>query len=196
MDFLLDPNLAYLILLSGILLSVLAVATPGSGVLELGAIFCFALAGYAVYVLEIRWWALVVLFLSVIPFAYGVYTRKRVFLGVSIALAALGSAFLFARQGEWISIHPLVALLASAMLAGFVWVIGVKFFDTLTTRPTHDLEALIGALGEARSAVSNEGSVYVNGELWSARSEKKIPAGSRVRVLRREGFALVVEKVE
>ncbi len=196
MDFLLDPNLAYLILLGGILLSVVALATPGSGFLEAGAVLCFALAGYAIYNLTIHWWALVILLLAIVPFVYAVRSRNKMFLGIAIALMVIGSVFVFTREGEWISIHPLAALLASSMLAVFIWFIVVKFLDTLATRPTHDLDALVGALGDARSAIQTEGSVYVNGELWSARSEKKIPAGSRIRVLRREGFVLIVEKVE
>jgi len=57
------------------------------------------------------------------------------------------------------------------------------------------MDVLIGMVGETRSRVHTEGSVYVGGELWSAKSEKSIPAGSAVRVVRREGFSLVVEKV-
>ena len=34
----------------------------------------------------------------------------------------------------------------------------------------------------------------LHGEMWSARSDKAIPAGSPIRVVRREGFILVVEK--
>ena len=49
MDFLLDPNIAYLFLLGGVLMAMLALATPGTGFFEIGAFFCIALAGYAVY---------------------------------------------------------------------------------------------------------------------------------------------------
>jgi membrane-bound serine protease (ClpP class) len=61
-------------------------------------------------------------------------------------------------------------------------------------RPSHDLDGLVGKIGEARTKVDDEGSVQVEGELWSARSENTIPAGSPIRVLRREGFILIVEK--
>ncbi len=196
MDFLLDPNFAYLILLSGIILALLAVVTPGTGVLEIGAIFCFLLAGYAAYNLSINWWALALLILSVIPFGYAAKTSKKIFLGVSIFLLVMGSVFLFANEDEWFSVNPIVALLSSGILAGIFWFVAIKFLQTLTTRPTHDLEALIGQAGEARTVIQNDGSVYVNGELWSARSEKKIASGSHIRVIRREGFTLVVEKVE
>jgi membrane-bound serine protease (ClpP class) len=66
--------------------------------------------------------------------------------------------------------------------------------EATSARPTHDLSGLIGQVGEARTRVNEEGSVFVDGELWSARSEQPIPAGSPIRVLRREGFILIVEK--
>ncbi len=40
MDFLLDPNFAYLILLAGILLGFLAIVTPGTGRSIGGLYFC------------------------------------------------------------------------------------------------------------------------------------------------------------
>jgi membrane-bound ClpP family serine protease len=64
------------------------------------------------------------------------------------------------------------------------------------TMPSHDLESIIGSIGEARSTIHNDGSVYANGELWTARSDHRILAGSRVRVIGREGFVLEVEQVE
>jgi len=196
MNILLDPNLAYLILLGGILLSLLALATPGTGVLEISAVFCFLLAGYAIYTLSIHWWALVILLISVIPFFFAVRGRNKIFLAVSILLMVIGAMFLFAREGEWLSVNPLVAFVSSGITAAFIWFVAVKFLDVIATRPTHDLDALIGQTGEARSNIDKDGSIQVNGELWSARSEHKIPKGSSVRVLRRDGFILIIEKIE
>ena len=33
----------------------------------------------------------------------------------------------------------------------------------------------------------------MDGELWSARSEKRISAGKQVRVIGRDGFTLIIE---
>ena len=60
--------------------------------------------------------------------------------------------------------------------------------------PSHDLSTLVGQVGEAKTRIHKDGSVQVDGELWSARSEKSIPNGSPVKVIAREGFVLVVEK--
>jgi membrane-bound ClpP family serine protease len=54
-------------------------------------------------------------------------------------------------------------------------------------------EALIGAHGEAVTACRPEGHVRVQGELWHARCEAGVDAGTQVRVLARENLTLVVE---
>lgn len=195
MDFLLEPNIAYLILLSGILLGLMAIVTPGTGLFEVGAFFCLALAGYAVYNLSFNWWALVILALSIVPFVYSIQKPKReVYLGISILLLVAGSVFLFAVDGWKPAVNPLVALVSSGLVAALLWIAVGKTVQAASARPSHDLEGLVGLTGEARSKIHDEGSAFVAGEMWSAKSDKPIPAGSAIRVVRREGFVLVVEK--
>jgi membrane-bound serine protease (ClpP class) len=195
MDFLLEPNIAYLILLGAVLLAMMALASPGTGLFEIGAFFCFVLAGYAIYHLSFNWWALILLGLSIIPFVYALQKPKReLFLALSIFLLVIGSVFIFPRTEDQALVNPLVAIVASGLVAGFLWIAVRKSVEAAGIRPSHDLNGLIGKIGEARTKVEEEGSVQVDGELWSARSEKTIPAGSSIRVLRREGFVLIVEK--
>ena len=195
MDILLNPNIAYLFLLGGVFLAMLALATPGTGFFEIGAFFCMLLAGYAVYNLSFNWWALGILVLSIFPFVYAIQKPKReVFLALSIVLLVLGSVFLFARTEEQPSVNPFLAVVASGLVAGFLWIAVRKSMEAATARPSHDLEGLVGQFGEARTDIHDEGSVQVGGELWSARSESPIPAGSSIRVIRRDGFTVIVEK--
>jgi membrane-bound serine protease (ClpP class) len=194
MDLLLDPNVAYLILLAGVLLVMMAIVTPGTGLLEVGAFFSLVLAGYAVYRLSISWWALLLLVLSIVPFVYAIQRPKReVYLGLAILLLIVGSVFLFARENGQPAVNPVIALLSSLLVAGFLWIAVRKSMQAAGVRPAHDLEELVGQLGEARTPVHGDGSVQVAGELWSARSTEPIPSGSHIRVVRREGFILVVE---
>jgi membrane-bound serine protease (ClpP class) len=196
MDFLLDPNVAYLILLGGILLGLMAIVTPGTGLFEVGAFFCLALAGYEVYNLSFNWWALIVLVLSIAPFIYAIQKPKREpYLGLSILLLIAGSVFLFASDGWKPAVNPIVAVLASCLLAAYLWIAVRKTIQAAAARPAHDLDVLVGKTGETKSKVFDDGNVYVNGELWSARCDEELPVGSHVRVVRREGFVLVVEKV-
>jgi membrane-bound serine protease (ClpP class) len=195
MDFLLDPNIAYLFLLTGVLLGLMAIIAPGTGMLEVGAFFCLALAGYAIYNLSFNLWALVVLALSVVPFLYAIRKPKREwFLALAILGLVVGSVFLFATNGWQPAVNPILALVSSVLYAGFLWIAIQKTLQASYARPTHDLSTLVGQIGEAKTRIHAEGSVQIAGELWSARSDKVIPNGSFVRVIARDGFILIVEK--
>jgi membrane-bound serine protease (ClpP class) len=195
MDFLLDPNVAYLFLLAGVLFGLMAMITPGTGILEIGALFSLALAGYAVYNLSFNLWALIVLFLSIIPFVYAIQKPKRErYLALSILGLVVGSVFLFATDGWQPAVNPMVATVASVLYAGFLWIVIQKTLQASHSRPSHDLTTLVGQIGEAKTHIHTDGSVQVAGELWSARSEKRIRSGSPVKVVDREGFVLIVEK--
>src|SRR5918996_3786639 len=123
MDFLLNPNVAYLILLGGVLLAMLALAAPGTGFFEVGAFFCIVLAGYAIYHLSFNWWALVLLALSIVPFVYAIQKPKReLFLALSILLLVVGSVFMFPRTEGQAVVNLLVAATASVLSAGFLWI--------------------------------------------------------------------------
>ena len=195
MDILLDPNIAYLVLLAGLLLGMMAIVTPGTGLFEIGALFALALAGYAVYNLSFNGWAVVVLALSIIPFVYAIQKPKReLYLGLAILLLVVGSVFLFVRENGRPAVNPFLAVIASALVAGFLWLAIRKTMQAMRTKPAHDLDGLVGQTGESKTAVHEDGSVQVAGELWSARSAEPISAGSHIRVVHREGFILVVEK--
>jgi len=195
MDFLLDPNVAYLVLLGAVLLAMMSLAAPGTGLFEIGAFFCLVLAGYAIYQLSFNWWALILLGLSIVPFVYALQKPKREhYLALSILLLVVGSVFIFPRTENRAVVNPFVAIAGSALVAGFLWIAVRKSMEAAGTKPSHNLDSLVGKIGEARTKIEEEGSVQVEGELWSARSEKAIPAGSSIRVLRRDGFVLMVEK--
>lgn len=195
MDFLLDPNIAYLFLLAGVLLGLMAIITPGTGVFEVGAFFCLALAGYAVYNLSFNLWALIVLIVSIVPFVYAIQKPKREwYLALSILGLVVGSVFLYATNGWQPAVNPMLASVTSILYAGFLWIVIQKTLQASHARPSHDLSTLVGQIGEAKTKIHTDGSVQVDGELWSARSEKRIPSGSAIRVVDREGFILIVEK--
>ncbi len=194
MNLLLDPNVAYLLLLAGTLLGLFALVTPGTGVLEIGAFGCLGLAGYAVSQLEFNWWALVLLALSVVLFLFAIRQPKwEVYLALSILGLVIGSAYLF-RSGTWKpAVNLFVAGTGSILYAGFLWIAIRKTLQALRASPTMDLNTLIGQVGTSKTHVHREGSVQVEGELWSARSKDPIAEGKQVKVVARDGFILEVE---
>ena len=193
-EILLNPNVAYLLLVAGFTFATLSLLAPGTGLLEIGALFALLLAGWGIYNLPVNFWALGVLLLGVFPFLLAVRRSGRLtFLGISILALVVGSAFLFRGEGWRPAVDPVLALLVSVLVTGFFWVVVQKTLEAERARPTHDLDALVGSLGEAKTEVHMEGTVQVAGELWTARSAEPIPDGARIRVIGREGLILDVK---
>ena len=203
MDFtaLLDPNLAYLFMVAFFFLAGIAILTPGTGLLEVGALFALVLTGWGIYSLPINVWALILLILGVLPFILAVRASKKIlYLSISIASLVIGSSFLF-KSGTWWrpAVNPILSLLTSALVGGFFWISTVRILEAEAAPPAHDLTRLIGSEGEARTDFINweeEGSVQVLGELWSARSSTPIKEGDLIKVIDRMGFTLEVEPLE
>jgi len=194
MEFLLNPDFAYVLLVLGSVLALMGILTPGTGLIEVGAMFCLVLAGYAAYRLGFNLWALILLILMFFPFIYAIRKPGRViYLFVSVILLIVGSMYLFPSQGLIPAVNPWLVIVVSGLVVAFTWLVINKSISALHARPQHDINRLIGMSGEAKTSVDITGSVQVDGELWTARSENHIPQGSQVRVTGREGFTLLVE---
>lgn len=197
MSFLLDPNVTYLLLVLGFVLGILALFTPGTGLLEIGALFAVALAGYGIYQLSVNWWALVMMIAGIVPLVLSVRKPKQWYwLILSAILLIAGSIFLFPSNAGTEAINPFFAILVSLAAIGLTWLIGRKSFDAMKLKPSQDLRKLIGQTGEARTPIHFEGTVYLASEEWTARSQEEIPAGTLVKVVDREGLVLIVEPVK
>jgi membrane-bound serine protease (ClpP class) len=195
MNLLFDPNITYLLLVVGFITLLLAIVTPGTGLLEIGAILLLMLAGYSISHLGFNWWALIVLVLALVPFIYAIRKPRREWaLALSILGVLAGSLYLFPSSGFLPAVNPVLAILVSMISASSLWLIIRKAIVTLHAHPLQDMKSLIGQTGHSRTEVFDSGSVQVASELWSARSGQPIPAGSRIRVVDREGFTLVVER--
>jgi membrane-bound serine protease (ClpP class) len=196
-EILLNPNVAYLLLVAGVMLAIMSLLSPGSGMFEVGALFALLLAGWGVYNLPVNYWALLLLLGGVFPFFLAVRkSRRLIYLAFSLITLVIGSTFLFRGEGWQPAVHPLLALVVSTLTSGFLWIAVVKSLEASLAPPDHDLTKLIGSCGEAKSDIHLEGAVQVAGELWSAQSVALIQNGTTVRVIGREGFTLLVEPVK
>ena len=198
LEFLLDPNVAYLTLVLTFLITLMAILTPGTAVFEILAVLMLIVSGWQLYNIPFNLWALIAIFSGMILFFIAVRRSNRlIFLALSILLLIIGSVFLFQGEPWWRpAVNPFLAVIVSAAVGSFLWIVAVKVMEADSSTPIHDLGQLIGMVGEAKSNIHQEGSVQVDGELWTAQSEENIRIGSRVRVVDRNGFILVVEAVD
>jgi membrane-bound serine protease (ClpP class) len=195
-DMQLMPNLIYLLLMAGVWLAAMALATPGTGVLEVAAVGVLVVAGIGTLRLPVDLWALLVIALGAGAFGAALRGRRaQVWLAASALLLSAGSAFLFGMPGWRPTVHPLLAATVSVLTVGFFRLAVGRGLQSQRARPQHNPDAVLGQVGEARTALDPLGSVYVGGELWSARGEAPVAAGAAVRVRGREGLVLIVEPV-
>lgn len=197
MDLLLDPNIAYMILVVGFVLGLLALFTPGTGFLEVGVLVAILLAGYAIIRQPINLWALILLAVGVIPFLFALRKYKQwYYLVPAILSIVVGSIFLFRSETGGPAIDPVLAIVMSVIAVVLLWIIGRKGIEALNLKPAQDLTALIGQTGIARSDIRQSGTIYVSGEEWTARSNKLVREGRPARVVSREGLVLLVEPAD
>jgi membrane-bound serine protease (ClpP class) len=190
-------NLLYLLLVAGLWLSALAIVSPGTGVLEALAFFALAGAGLGTLILPPNGWAVIVLVLGVVFLVLSLRMKwVEIWLGLSAVAFCLGSVFLFRLEEGGPAVNPLLAIVVSLMTLGFFWLAIRKVLLAHQLGPTINPALVINQIGEVRTAIDPIGSVYVAGELWTARAEVPIENGAHVRVRERDGLILTVEPVE
>jgi len=196
MDILLNPNIAYLVIVIGFLIAILALFTPGTGALEIVALVLLAIAGWQITRLDFNWFALVLMLVGVFPFLLALRkTGKWYHFAIALLALTLGSTFLFVKQVWKPAVNPFLAAIVNLLVVGFFWLILRKGWDALLSAPRNLLADTMGAEGETRSKVHAEGSVYLHGELWSATSVRPIEPNKKVKVVSRKGYILTVEEI-
>lgn len=190
------PSLVYLLLIAGVWLAAMAIVSPGTGLLEIGAVAILVMAGIGTLQVPVDLWALAVIGVGAALFVGALrWKRTALWLVLSALLMSTGSAFLLGLQAGKPAVHPLLAAAVSALTVGFFWISIRRGILAQRARPMHNPDDLLGQVGDVRSTLEPVGSVYVGGELWSARSETPLAVGTTVRVRGQEGLVLLVDPV-
>ena len=197
-QFLKDPNVAYILLIVGLWLLVIAVTTPGTGFAEVSAAITLALAAIGLFSLTVNFAGILLIVLGFALFAVDVFAASHGVLTVGGALALLfGSLLLFPERENVAGVSGwLIAgvTLASAGMAGIVL---HALVNTLRRRGVDMATVTVeGMTGRVRKAVAagESGTVQVGGQLWTAEADEPIESGAEVIVTHREGLTLRVAR--
>ena len=200
MEFLINPTVAYLLIVTTLMLLSLTIIDNKFTVSKYGMILCLVAAGYELFYLEVNPWAFLVVALS--PLLFRLAIRRTPahlsLVAIVILLLALGSFYLFLDENGRPAVNYRLAGFVSTMCGAVIWITIERMRNAEGLRLSNYPDSVIGIIGEARTDIEahSAGSVLVEGDLWLACSKKTIPAGSTVRVLRQNGFWLTVKEVE
>jgi membrane-bound serine protease (ClpP class) len=199
-QFLKDPNVAYILLIVGLWMLVIAVTTPGTGFAEVTAAIALAMAAIGLFSLTVNFAGILLIVVAFALFAVDVFATSHGVLTIGGVVALLvGSLLMFPERENVAGVSGwLIAgvTLASAGMAGIVLHALVR---SLRQRAV-DLAALNveGGAGRVRKAIvaSEAGTVQVAGQLWTAEADEPIESGVEVVVTRRDGLRLRVARAK
>jgi membrane-bound serine protease (ClpP class) len=189
-----DPNVAFLLLVLGALGVYWELHAPGMVLPGVLGVLLICTGAYGIYRDSPTWYGLTLLVLAIILLTIELKYYTHMISGVAgTILLAFGALALI--QGPR-RITPAVAIAISAAFGIITIFLGLLAMRARKSKQMTGMEALVGEIGVSRTEINPEGTVFVHGEYWRARSSEAIAAGQRVSVKRVEGnLILYVEAV-
>ena len=195
LNILANPNLAYLLMMAGILGLYVEFTHPGVFFPGVAGAICLLLALAALQVLSINYTGLVLILLGVALLVGELFLPSFGVLGVGGLIAfVLGSLLLFDTPESTLMLDRSVIAGAALVLGGFTFVVGWLVVRTQRRRSAVGLEGMIGEIGEVRRTADSAGKVkvFVHGEYWDAIAEEPVQVGAEVEVVSIDGLRMRV----
>lgn len=196
LSWLMDPNMAFVILSIGLLALYVEFNHPGAIVPGVVGFFFVVLAVFALNILPVRYSAFAMILMAFVFFALEAKFVSHGALAIAgIASLTIGALLLVDAPIPEMRVHLWTALAVSIPL-GVITV----FLMSIALKARHNklasgTEALVGEIGIAETPLMPDGKVFVHGETWNARASGNVAPGEKVKVKRVDGLWLDVEPV-
>jgi membrane-bound serine protease (ClpP class) len=195
LQWLADPNLAFLFLSLGTLAIIYELANPGLGGGVVVGVILILLALFGLAVLPVNALGALLLLLAAILFVVEIFT-PGVGVGAAGGTAALVLGGLFLFRGR-VGVDPEVLIPVAVVVGGATVLAGRLAWRTRRLAATTGAGGLLGAVVEVGPVTRTTGQVMVQGAWWNVRTRgEQLREGATVRVVEVEGLDLVVEEQE
>lgn len=193
LNVLADPNIAYLLMMAGLLGLYIELTHPGFGLPGVVGGICLLLALTALHVLPVNYGGLALLLLGAAMLVAEAFLPTFGVLGVGGLVAFLmGSLFLFDRDATGIAVSRSLIGTAGGGVALVMLLLAALVFRSQRARVHGGAEGMIGETAVVRRALEPAGTVVVRGEHWNAVSDAPAPSGASVEVVAVDGLTLRV----
>ena len=194
LNWLMDPNISFIILAIGLLGLYIEFNHPGAIVPGVVGFFFVVLAIFALNILPVRFAALGLILVAFIFFALEAKFASHGVLAIAgIASLTIGGLLLIDGPIPQMRVHIWTALAVSiplGVITVFLMSIALK---ARQNKRVSGVEGMIGEIGIAQTPLAPQGKVSVHGEIWNATSTVPVAAGDSVRVTAVDGLKLRVE---
>jgi membrane-bound serine protease (ClpP class) len=192
-----NPNLAYLLMMAGILGLYVEFTNPGFLFPGIAGAICLLLALSALQVLPINYTGLALIALGLALLVAEMFVPSFGVIGVGGLVAfVLGSLLLFDTPDSTLTLDRRLVFTTAATIGLVVLTIGWLVVSAQRRPASVGVEAMVGELGEVRRSVDPSGriKVFVHGEYWDAQTEEPLQVGDRVEVVSVDGMRLTVRR--
>jgi membrane-bound serine protease (ClpP class) len=197
LGWLVNPNIALLMLVGGALLIYLEFNTPGTIVPGALGTLMVLLAIFGLNLLPIRYTAVLLLVA-----ALGLLVLEAKFGGhgalafAGIVCLTFGMLTLIAAPVPELGVSPLIAIGVSAAF-GLITVFLLRLaWRARRMKSRLGVDAMVGSPASAMESLEPEGHVLVEGEIWRAVASEPVAKGTSLRVVGHEQYLLRVEPAE
>jgi membrane-bound serine protease (ClpP class) len=195
LNFISDPNVAYILMLLGFYGLFFELTNPGSlfpGIL--GGIFLI-LAFYSFQTLPVNYAGVLLIILGIILFILEVKIVSHGLLSIGgIFSLVIGSLMLFKTSSPFMKLS-LSVIVPAVLIISLFFIVTVRLaVKAYGRKPVTGNEGLIGLEGTANTDISSVGGmVSLHGELWAAFSDETIPKGTKIVVESVSGLTVKVK---
>lgn len=194
LDYLMDPNVAFLLLAIGALALYVEFNHPGAVIPGTVGVVFILVAAFALNLLPTRFAALALMLGAFALFAAEAKFASHGVLTVGgIALLTLGGLLLVDAPIPEMRVHLVTALAISiplGLITAFLMTIALK---ARRNKVVTGKQGLVGETGIAHTPLTPQGKVFVHGEIWDAIASSTLPPGQMVVVRRVDGLTLQVD---
>jgi membrane-bound serine protease (ClpP class) len=196
LDFLLDPNVAFIVLAVGALALYAEFNHPGAILPGVVGVVFILLALFALNLLPTRYAAFTLIMAAFVMFALEAKFATHGVLGIAgIVLMTIGGLLLVDGPIPELRVKLWTALSVSIPLGAITVFLMSIALKARRNKVVTGEQGMIGSVGEARTDIDPEGKVFVQGELWNAHAPSRVQMGEHVVVKKVEGLELEVERV-
>jgi membrane-bound serine protease (ClpP class) len=194
LDFLMDPNIAFILLVVGALAIYVEFHTPGAVIPGTVGFIAVLLAIFALHLLPTSWAGITLILGAFILFALEAKFQSHGVLTLgATALLVLGALMLVDGPIPQMRIRLWTALAVSIPFAAITSLLMTVAIRARRNKVQTGKEELIGQIATVNAPLAPEGTVFVLGETWNAVSAKPASVGDKVRVRAVNGLRLEVE---
>lgn len=194
LGWLVNPNIALLLLIGGALLIYLEFNAPGTIVPGALGTLMVLLAIFAFDLLPIRYTAVLLLIAAMALFILEAKFGGHGALAIAaIVCLTFGTLTLIAAPVPQLRVSPWVGISVSIAFGAITWFLVGLAWRARRRKSRLGVDAMVGASATAMEALSPQGHVLVEGEIWRAVASAPVPAGTTMRVVGHDEMLLQVE---